>query len=289
MDEKTTVNFKKSLAEILAAQTHQPQTEIEIAIETPPDSKLGHFAFPCFILAKTLKKSPQAIASELAKKIEGTRPYWLGQAVATGPYLNFFLNRTSFVNDVLHDVLEAGAEYGTCDNISEQSIIVEYSSPNIAKHFHIGHLGTTIIGKSLDNIFRFLGHEVTSINHLGDWGTQFGKLITAYKKWGDKDDIAKTEIDGLVKLYVKFHEEADNDPSLNDEARAWVVKMQDGDKESLEIWKWFCELSMYEFERIYERLDISFDLIRGESYYSDKMEAVADALEKKGLLKESDG
>ncbi|MCL1883028.1 MAG: arginine--tRNA ligase [Defluviitaleaceae bacterium] len=283
------MNFVQSLAEILSGLTKIPQAELELSMETPPDSKLGHFAFPCFTLAQSMKKSPQAIAAELAEKIEASRPSWLGEAIATGAYLNFFLNRTAFVNAVLHEVLDAGTEYGANGEGIGQSVVVEYSSPNIAKHFHIGHLGTTIIGKTLDNIYRFLGYDVTSINHLGDWGTQFGKLITAYKKWGSKEEIEKTEIAGLVKLYVKFHEEADKDPSLNDEARAWVVKMQNGDEEGLEIWKWFCELSMYEFERIYDRLDINFDLIRGESYYNGKMEAVAENLAKKGLLKESEG
>ena len=286
---KESINFVKALAEILASHTNLPQAELEIAMETPPDSKLGHFALPCFNLAKTLKKSPQAIATELAEKIENARPDWLGQAAATGAYVNFFLDRTAFANAVLFEVLEYGTEYGSEGEGLGQTILIDYSSPNIAKHFHIGHLGSTIIGKTIDNIYRFLGYEVTSINHLGDWGTQFGKLITAYLKWGSEEEIKKTEIEGLVKLYVKFHEEADKDPSLNDEARAWVVKMQNGDEESLKIWRWFCELSMNEFDRIYDRLGISFDLVRGESYYNDKMDAVVATLEKKGLLKESEG
>ncbi|MCL2198086.1 MAG: arginine--tRNA ligase [Defluviitaleaceae bacterium] len=284
------LDFTKSLAEVLSTHTKLPKAELEISIETPPDSKLGHFAFPCYGLAKKLKKSPPAIASELAEKIEANRPSWLGEARSTGPYVNFFLNRTAFVNAVLFEVLDAGPEYGANGKGEGQSIVVEYSSPNIAKHFHIGHLGTTIIGKTLDNIYRFLGYDVTSINHLGDWGTQFGKLITAYLKWGNEDEVNKKEISELVRLYVKFHEEADKDPSLNDEARSWVIKMQDGDEESLRIWQWFCELSMYEFERVYDRLDISFDLVRGESYYNGKMmEDVAETLDKKGLLKESEG
>lgn len=286
---KTSFNFVQLLAEILSSHTRLPKAELEAAIETPSDSKLGHFAFPCFMLAKTLKKPPQAIATELAETIQKSRPGWLGQAISTGAYLNFFLDRTALANAVLLEVLEAGAEYGANGEGLGQTVIVEYSSPNIAKHFHIGHLGTTIIGKTLDNIYRFLGYNVTSINHLGDWGTQFGKLITAYLKWGSKEEIAKTEIAGLVKLYVKFHEEADKDPSLNDEARAWVVKMQNGDEKSLKIWEWFCELSMYEFERIYERLGVSFDLVRGESYYNGKMEAVSETLTQKGILKESEG
>ena len=281
------MNYKHLLSEILAEQTGLPNSEFEI--ETPADSKMGHFAFPCFGLAKSLKKSPQIIAKELAEKIEANRPNWLGQAVATNAYLNFFLNRAVFAENVLRGVRDAGEKYGASNEGSGQKILVEYSSPNIAKHFHIGHLGTTIIGKSLDNIYRFLGYDVTSMNFLGDWGTQFGKLITAYLKWGSKEEITKTEISGLVKLYVKFHEEADKDDSLNDEARAWVIKMQNGDAQGMEIWRWFCELSMYEYERIYDLLEIKFDVISGESHYNDKMDAVADSLSQKGLLKESDG
>ncbi|MCL2047174.1 MAG: arginine--tRNA ligase [Defluviitaleaceae bacterium] len=284
-----TLNFTSAISEILAAHTGLPQAELERCLETPADSKVGHYAFPCFNLAKVLKKSPQVIASELAEKIEAGRPGWLGQAVATNAYINFFLNRTAFANNVLYSVLEAGTEYGSSEEGFGKKILVEYSSPNIAKHFHIGHLGTTIIGRTLDNIYRFLGYEVTSINFFGDWGTQFGKLITAYLKWGSKEEIEKTEIAGLVKLYVKFHEEADKDPTLNDEARAWVVKMQNGDEQGIAIWKWFCELSMLEYDRIYERLQISFDVLSGESHYNDKMDAIAQLLAQKGLLQESDG
>ncbi|MCL2386447.1 MAG: arginine--tRNA ligase [Defluviitaleaceae bacterium] len=285
-----TLNFVTGLARLLAEHTQLSEDALMMAVETPPDSKMGHFAFPCFELAKTWKKAPPMIAAELAAKIDATKPGWLGQAIATGPYVNFFLDRTAFATAVLLEVLEAGAEYGASDEGEGKSVLIDFSSPNIAKHFHIGHLGTTIIGKVLDNIYRFLGYEVTGINHLGDWGTQFGKLITAYLKWGSEEEIIKTEIDGLVKLYVKFHEEADNDPSLNDQAREWVVKMQNGDEEGLRIWKWFCEISMNEFDRIYDRLGITFDLFRGESYYSGKLaDDVAESLAAKGLLQESGG
>ena len=283
------MNYGQALADLLAAQTKLPIEELLPAIETPPDPAMGHLAFPCFRLAKEWQKAPPQIAQELAAKLEEARPAWLGQAVATGPYVNIFLDRAVFAADVLVEVLDAGQEYGSAHQGEGKTVLVEYSSPNIAKHFHVGHLGTTIIGKSLDNIYRFLGYDVTSINHLGDWGTQFGKLITAYLKWGSREEIEKTEIDGLVKLYVRFHEEAEKDPSLNDEARAWVVKMQDGDEEGLLLWRWFIELSLQEFNRLYNQMGISFDLIRGESYYSDKMDAVAKELAEKGLLKESDG
>ncbi|MCL2839221.1 MAG: arginine--tRNA ligase [Defluviitaleaceae bacterium] len=283
------MNYGQALADILAAQTNLPIEEIIPAIETPPDPKMGHLAFPCFRLAKALKKAPPVIASELAEKIEASRPTWLGQAVATGPYVNIFFDRGVFAADVLVEVLDAGQEYGSLHQGNDQKVLVEYSSPNIAKHFHVGHLGSTIIGKALDNVYRFLGYDVTSINHLGDWGTQFGKLVTAYLKWGSHEEIEKTEIDGLVKLYVKFHEEAEKDPSLDDDARAWVVKMQNGNEEGLILWRWFIELSMSEYNRLYKRMGVCFDLIRGESYYSDKMDAVAQELSAKGLLIESEG
>ena len=290
---RTSIDFVQALAELLKTHVYLPTEEIAAAIETPADSKMGHLAYPCFALAKTMKKAPPLIAKELAEKLEGRpdepRPSWLGQAVATGPYVNIFFDRATFANIVLAEVIESASSYGSYDQGTGVPVIVEYSSPNIAKHFHVGHLGSTIIGKSLDNIYRFLGYDVTSINHLGDWGTQFGKLITAFKKWGSAEEIEKTGIAGLTKLYVRFHEEADKNPTLNDEARSWVVKMQEGDKEGLETWVWFVELSMVEFNEVYDRINVSFDLIRGESYYNGKMEAVAEELVEKGLLKESDG
>ena len=258
-------------------------------VEVPSDQKKGDLAFPCFRLAKEMSKAPHVIASEVAEKINAELPPWLDRAEASGPYVNAFLCRKTFVADVLIEVFTEGTDYGSRQQGEDQKVIVEYSSPNIAKPFHVGHLGSTLIGKSLDNIYRFLGYEVTSINHLGDWGTQFGKMIVAYKRWGNKDEIEKTEIDGLVKLYVRFHEEVEKDPNLDEEARSWVVKMESGNEEGLALWKWFVDISMREFERIYARLGISFDLIRGESYYSDKMQAVADSLLEKGLLQESQG
>jgi len=283
------MNYGQALAELLAVQTKLPVEEILPSIETPPDPQMGHLAFPCFRIAKEQKKAPPQIASELAAKIEETRPAWLGQAVANGPYVNIFFDRAVLAADVLVEVLAAGMEYGTNHQGEGKTVLVEYSSPNIAKHFHVGHLGSTIIGKALDNVYRFLGYDVTSLNHLGDWGTQFGKLITAYLKWGSRDEIETTEIEGLMQLYIKFHEEAEKDESLNEEARRWVVRMQDGDTEGLHIWRWFVELSMREYNRLYERMGVSFDLIRGESYYSDKMDAVAKELQRKGLLKLSEG
>ena len=283
------MNYEKALAVQLAEYTALPLDEIAQAIETPQDPKLGDLAFPCFRLAKAMKKAPPVIAQDIAASIAGANLAWVGDVRATGPYVNVFVSRSDFAANVLTAVLKADSGYGA-DGVGQgQKVLVEYSSPNIAKHFHVGHLGSTMIGKALDNIYRYLGYDVTSINYLGDWGTQFGKLITAYLKWGSKEEIEKTEIDGLVKLYVKFHEEADNAPSLNDEARAWVVRMQEGNEEGFALWRWFIELSLREYNRLYERLNINFDEISSESRYSDKMDAVVTALKEKGLLQESEG
>jgi len=283
------MNYEQALAAQLAGYTSLPMDEIAQAIETPQDPKLGDLAFPCFRLAKAMKKAPPVIAQDIAASLNSASLPWIGEVRATGPYVNIFVSRSDFAANILTAVLKAGTSYGADGTGNGQKVLVEYSSPNIAKHFHVGHLGSTMIGKALDNIYRYLGYDVTSINYLGDWGTQFGKLITAYLKWGSKEEIEKTEIDGLVKLYVKFHEEADNDPSLNDEARAWVVRMQEGNEEGFALWRWFIELSLREYNRLYDRLNINFDEISSESRYSNKMDAVVTTLKQKGLLKESEG
>ena len=283
------MNYKQSLSELLAKCTSLPQEELLTAIETPADAKLGHMAFPCFRLSKELKKAPPVIAAELAAQISESRPPWLGEVKATGPYVNFFFDRAIFAGNVLGEILTKGQNYGASGIGAGKNVVMDYSSPNIAKPMHVGHLGSTIIGASLDRIYRFLGYNVTAINHLGDWGTQFGKMIVAYLKWGNKEEIEKTGIDGLVALYVRFHEEADTDPSLNDEARAWVVKLQNGDKEGMALWQWFIDISLIEYERQYKRMGVRFNLYRGESYYNDKMDVAVELLRKKGLLKESDG
>ncbi|MCL2202777.1 MAG: arginine--tRNA ligase [Defluviitaleaceae bacterium] len=284
------MNYKQSLSEILAPLTQLPQPEVQAALESPSDPKLGHFAFPCFRLAKTLKKAPPVIAGEIAAAIvDKPRPSWLADAVATGPYVNIFLNGKIFTGATLSAVLAAGEGYGASAVGAGKKVLVEYSSPNIAKHFNPGHFANTMIGNALEKIYRHLGYDVTSINFLGDFGTQFGKLITAYKLWGSKEEIEREEIDGLTKIYVKFHEEAEKDPTLNETARAWVIKMAQGDEEALTLWNWFIELSMRTFNRLYTRLGVHFDLTRGESYYTDKMPAVVEQIREKGLLVESEG
>jgi len=283
------MNYRQALSEILAKTTNLPQEELLQAIETPADPKLGHMAFPCFRLAKELKKAPPVIAGELAAQIAENRPQWLGEVKATGPYVNFFFDRAAFAGDVLNEILSAGEQYGASGIGTGKNVVMDYSSPNIAKPLHVGHLGSTIIGLSLDRIYRFLGYSVTSINHLGDWGTQFGKMIVAYLKWGSKAEIEQKGIEGLEALYVRFHVEADKDPTLNDEARTWVVKLQEDDEEGLALWRWFIDISLAEYERMYKLMDVSFDLFRGESYYNGKMDTTVESLREKGLLQESDG
>ena len=283
------MKYTHSLATLLAQYTGLPQHELFNAIETPTDSKLGHLAFPCFRLAKELKKAPPVIASELATNIQQANQPWIQEARATGPYVNIFFNPQTFAKDVLDSILAAGDQYGATNIGAGKNIVMDYSSPNIAKPFHVGHLGSTIIGLSLDKIHRFLGYNVTSINYLGDWGTQFGKVIVAYKLWSNKDEIDEKGIDGLMELYVRFHEEAAQNPELNDQARAWVVKLADGDQEGLALWRWFVDISLVEYKKLYKRLNMDFDVYGGESHYNGKMDSAVNELREKGLLEESDG
>ncbi len=280
------MDFKEQIALLISNVTDLDKYEILNLIEIP-NSDMGDFAFPCFKLAKTMKKAPNIIASELAEKIE--KKDFISNIQVVNAYINFYVNKSTYIEKVLNKVLCEKENFG--DNIigKGKTIVIDYSSPNIAKPFHIGHLRSTVIGNSLYKIFKKLGYNVVGINHLGDWGTQFGKLIVAYKKWGNKELVEKDDIKELSKIYVKFHEESEKDPSLEDEARLWLVKMQEGDKEALELWKWFCDISMKEFERVYKMLNISFDSYAGESFYNDKMQAVVDELFEKNILVESEG
>ena len=254
-------------------------------LEIPPQEDMGDFAFPCFQLAKIFRKAPTIIAQEVAEKIKKTD--FVSKTAAMGPYVNFFIDRTMFVSEMLKQV--SVDNYGSSEIGCGKTICIDYSSPNVAKNFHVGHLRTTLIGNSIYRIYKKLGYRVERINHLGDWGTQFGKLIVAYKKWGSKEAVEQNGISELMKIYVKFHEEAEKDDTLNDEARAWFVKMEQGDEEALSIWEWFKDISLIEYKRIYELLDVDFDSYAGESFYRDKTSAVVDELKKKGMLKESEG
>lgn len=260
--------------------------QISGLIERPKSSDLGDLAFPAFQLAKSMRKAPQAIAAELAEKID---PSGFEKVEATGPYLNFFLDKNATATAIVKEIREKAADYGTANLGQGGNVPIDMSAPNIAKPFSIGHLRSTVIGDSIAKIHEKLGYNPIKINHLGDWGKQFGLLITAYKKYGDEATITANPIDELLKLYVKINAEAKEDPAVDAEGREWFLKMEQGDEEALRIWKWFSEVSLIEFNRIYDKLDINFDYFMGESFYSDKMDAVVEDLESKGLLQESKG
>ena len=281
------MNFKEHIIDKLTELTGLERDIISKAVETPPDEKLGDLAFPCFPLAKVMRKAPPIIANELKEQLSSDE--YIEKIDAVGGYLNFFYSREAFIKDTVGSVMKAGEDWGKSDIGNGKTVLVEYSSPNIAKPFHIGHLFSTAVGNSLARIYKFLGYDVQSLNHLGDWGTQFGKLISAYKRWGDAKVIEKDPINELLKIYVKFHEEAEKYPSLEDEAREYFKKLEDGDPETTELWKYFKDQSLVEFKRVYDMLGVSFDSYNGEAFYSDKMDEVVDILRDKGLLTESEG
>ncbi|MBD7945333.1 arginine--tRNA ligase [Psychrobacillus sp. Sa2BUA9] len=259
--------------------------EIQMLLEKPKNIELGDLAFPCFTLAKLYKKSPQLIASELAKQVKSSL---IANVEAVGGYLNIFYDQKTIAKEVLGEILKNQNNYGQLPMKDEQ-VTIDLSSPNIAKPFSMGHLRSTVIGNALANISEKNGYKAVRINHLGDWGTQFGKLIVAYKLWGDKEKIEASPIEELLKIYVKFHEKAEVDEELNVEARAAFKSLEQGNEEALQLWKWFKEASLKEFQYIYELLGIQFDSFNGEAFYNDKMETVVKEIEEKGLLVESDG
>ena len=281
------MDFKEHIIEKIISITELDRETVEKSIEIPPDEKMGDFAFPCFPLAKIMHKAPPLIAAELAEKLSDDD--MIDKAEAAGGYLNFFLNREKFIASTVTAARAAGDKWGASDMGGNKTVLVEYSSPNIAKPFHIGHLFTTAIGNSLARIYKHLGYNVISLNHLGDWGTQFGKLICAYHRWGDREVIEKDPINEILKIYVKFHEEAEKNPALEDEAREYFKKLEDGDEETTALWQYFRDISLVEFKRVYDMLGVSFDSYNGEAFYSDKMDEVVELLREKGLLTLSDG
>ncbi|MFJ7826556.1 arginine--tRNA ligase [Psychrobacillus sp. NPDC096623] len=268
-----------------ALETDWTAEQVEQLLEKPKQKELGDIAFPCFTLAKKLRKAPQQIALELSKKLEDK--LIVSVQVASG-YVNFFLDQALVTNQVLQAITADLQEYGS-KNKKHEKIVIDFSSPNIAKPFSMGHLRSTVIGNSLANIAEKNGYKAVRINHLGDWGTQFGKLIVAYKLWGNKEKILAAPIEELLKIYVHFHEMAEKDDTLNEQARAAFKSLEEGDEEALSLWKWFKEASLKEFQLIYELLDVQFDSYAGEAFYNDKMTTVVDDLKNKGLLIESDG
>ena len=282
------IDFKKEIAEIIAKNLEGlTEDEIKSMIEIPQDQSMGDYAFPCFRLAKTMRKAPNLIAAELAEKLQGEQLF--SEVSPVNAYVNMFVSREEMMKSTVSEVLEEKENFGRSDIGGNKKVIVEFSSPNIAKPFHIGHIRSTVIGNSLSKIYDALGYDVFKINHLGDYGTQFGKMICAYRRWGNREDVINAPIKTLLGYYTKFHVEVEEHPELEDEARAIFTKLEQGSKEEVELWQWFREESLKEFQRVYDMLGIEFDSYNGESFYSDKMPRFEKELSDKGLLHESNG
>lgn len=281
-------DFKVAIGNLLKEKIEELSLEEILGlIETPPNKDMGDYAFPCFKLAKVFRKAPNMIAADLAENIEAKGD--IAKVMPMGGYVNFFVNKSQLASNVINDVLTQKDAYGKSKLGEGKTVVIDFSSPNIAKPFHIGHIRTTVIGNALYKIYDSQGYDTVRINHLGDYGTQFGKLIVAFKLWGDKDAVEANPIPELLKLYIRFHDEAEEKPEMEDEARAWFTKLENGDPEAKELWQWFRDESLKEFARVYDLLDIEFDSYNGESFYSDKMDSVIETIKEKGLLKESKG
>ena len=263
------------------------EEEIKNLVEIPSDAAMGDFAFPCFRFAKALHKAPQMIAADIAEKISGNEAFEKVEQV--NAYVNIFIDRAHFAGELVKEVIGCGENYGKSEVGSGKTVVVDFSSPNIAKPFHIGHIRSTVIGNAICNLYRELGFKVVGVNHLGDYGTQFGKMIVAYRKWGNEEELLKSPIKTLLGYYTKFHEEAEKNPALDDEARDTFTKLENGSPAELELWQKFRDYSLAEFNRVYDMLGITFESYAGESFYSDKMPAVIEELKEKDLLEESQG
>lgn len=282
------IDFKKEIAEIIAKNLEGlTEDEIKSMVEIPQDQSMGDYAFPCFRLAKTMRKAPNLIAAELAAKLQGDKLF--SEVSPVNAYVNMFVSREEMMKSTVSEVLEEMENFGKSNIGGNKKVIVEFSSPNIAKPFHIGHIRSTVIGNSLSKIYDALGYDVFKINHLGDYGTQFGKMICAYRRWGNREDVINAPIKTLLSYYTKFHVEVEEHPELEDEARAIFTRLEQGNKEELELWQWFRDESLKEFQRVYNMLGIEFDSYNGESFYSDKMPRFEKELSDKGLLQESKG
>lgn len=281
------MDIKQNIAKTIAANVGADAAELCEWLETPPNPDMGDVAFPCFKLAKTMRKAPNMIAASLAPALGEING--ISRIEPMGGYINFFADKTSFARTTLERVLDEGARYGGSDVGSGKTVCLDYSSINIAKPFHIGHLSTTAIGNALRRIYDHLGYKTVSINHLGDWGTQFGKMILAYKLWGDKETVEKGGVRAMMQLYVRFHDEAEKDDSLNDSARAWFKRIEQHDSEAVEIFEWFKAITLKEVGKTYDLLGIKFDSYAGESFYEDKMQPVIDELREKHLLRVDNG
>ncbi len=280
------MDIRSALAGEIAKITNMEAAEVAEMLETPPDGKMGDAALPCFKLAKTLKNAPPKIAADIMEKLQ--KPDYIAEIRVEGGYLNFFYDKAFYIKTVLEAVLAAGEDWGKSDAGAGKTVVIDYSSINIAKPFHIGHLSSTAIGSALYRIYGYLGYDVVGVNHLGDWGTQFGKLIAAIKRWhsGGVEDIT---VEDMTALYVRFHDEAKEDETLNEEGRAWFKKLEDGDEEANAILERFTEITLARVGKVYEKLGVKFDSYAGEKFYNDKVDAVVEELKKKNLLEESEG
>ncbi|MDF7683052.1 arginine--tRNA ligase [Lactobacillus sp. ESL0679] len=279
------MDFKNEVVALLAPQVDLPKEKIAALIERPKNEKMGDYAFPAFALAKVMHKNPAEIAKKIAAQLSSPN---FASIQAVGPYVNFAINHEKLIAQTLTDVLTQKEHYGD-QELGSGNVPIDMSSPNIAKPMSMGHLRSTVIGNSIAKTLQKVGYTPIKINYLGDYGTQFGKLIAAYKHWGVEEDVKKDPIMNLFKYYVKFHQEAEKHPELDDEGRAWFKKLEDGDPEAVELWQWFREVSLVDFKRIYKELGVEFDSYKGEAFFNDKMQPVIDELKQKGLLHESQG
>ena len=279
------MDFKNEVVDLVASQVDLPKEKIAALIERPKNAKMGDYAFPAFILAKTLHKNPAMIAQDIAENLSSDN---FASIKAVGPYVNFAIDHEKLVSSTLKDVLSEKEHYGD-QKLGEGNVPIDMSSPNIAKPMSMGHLRSTVIGNSIAKTMEKVGYTPIKINYLGDYGTQFGKLIAAYKHWGNEEDVKKDPIMSLFHYYVRFHKEAETNPELDDEGREWFKKLEDGDPEAVRLWKWFREVSLKDFKRIYKELGVTFDSYNGEAFFNDKMQPVIDELKEKGLLHESQG
>lgn len=282
------IDYRCEIAKKISDVTNISKEELANYIEKPKNSEMGDYAFPCFKLAKELKKAPAIIAEELKNNMDIDKNL-IEKVEIVGGYINFYINKESLAREVIKEIDLKKEKYGSSNEGENKNVVIDYSSPNIAKPFHIGHLRSTVIGQSLYNIYKFLGYNSIGINHLGDWGTQFGKLIEGYKRWGKEYNIDKNPIDELTKLYVRINEECKKDESVLEECRKNFKKLEDGDKTCVELWKKFREVSLKEFQKVYDILGTKFESVCGESFYTDKMPEIVEMLEKSGKLIESQG
>lgn len=279
------MDFKQKVVELISSQVELPKEKINSLIERPKNPEMGDYAFPAFILAKTLHKNPAEIAKDIVANLADDN---FEKIQAVGPYVNFSIKKSALISQTLEEVLVKKNNYGN-QNLGSGNVTIDMSSPNIAKPMSMGHLRSTVIGNSIAKILTKVGYTPIKINHLGDYGTQFGKLITAYKLWGNEEDVKKDPINSLFHYYVKFHEVAEEKPELEDEGRAWFKKLEGGDPEAVKLWNWFRKVSLQEFNRIYKKLNVEFDSYHGEAFYNDKMDVIVDELRQKDLLVESRG